>query len=106
MADTAKHWHVYIVRCADGTLYTGVSIDVARRVAEHNGARVNGVRAVRETGARYTRSRQPVKLAYQEKAANRSVACKREYRIKQLNRREKLALIAAASRIISPTRKK
>ncbi len=87
------HWHVYIVRCADGTLYTGVAIDVARRVLEHNGKRANG--------ARYTRSRRPVKLVYQESAANRSAACKREYRIKRLPRRDKLALIRASARAIS-----
>jgi putative endonuclease len=95
-----KRWCVYLVRCADGTLYTGVAIDVVRRVAEHNGVRADGTRAVREVGARYTRSRRPVKLVYHEPAANRSAACKREYRIKQLTRREKLALIAAGSRII------
>ena len=86
-------WQVYVVRCADGTLYTGVAIDVTRRVAQHNGALANG--------ARYTRTRRPVKLVYQEKAANRSAACKREYAIKQLGRREKLALIAK-----TPKRKK
>jgi putative endonuclease len=89
MAVVKKRWHVYMVRCADGTLYTGVAVDVQRRVDEHNGAR--------KLGARYTRARRPVKLVYQEKAASRSAACKREYRIKQLNRREKIALIAAAS---------
>ena len=92
-----KRWRVYIVRCADGSLYTGVAMDIARRVAQHNGALANG--------ARYTRSRRPVNLVYQERAANRSAACKREYAIKQLGRREKLALIAAASRIISRARK-
>jgi len=86
------------VRCADGTLYTGVAIDVERRVAEHNG---DG-----RSGARYTRSRRPVKLVYYEPAANRSAACKREYRIKQLPRREKLALIAVGSRMISSAKKK
>jgi putative endonuclease len=102
----AKHWTVYIVQCADGTLYTGVTIDVTRRVAEHNGVRANGVRAVREIGARYTRTRRPVKLAYQERATNRSAACKREYAIKQMSRREKLALTVAASRIIPRAKKK
>ncbi len=86
------------MRCADGTLYTGVAVDVERRVAEHNGAG--------KPGARYTRSRRPVKLVYYEAAANRSAACKREYRIKQLTRQEKLALIAAGSRMISPAKKK
>ena len=93
-----KRWYIYIVRCADSTLYTGVTMDVVRRVAEHNGLRTNG--------ARYTRARRPVKLVYQERAANRSAAGKREYRIKRLTRREKLALISTASRIISPTKKK
>ena len=97
-AQATKRWYVYIVRCADGTLYTGVAMDVVRRVAEHNG--------VRSKGARYTRARRPVKLMYREKAASRSAACKREYRIKQLSRIEKLALVAAGSRIISPARKK
>jgi len=97
VAYAAKRWQVYIVRCADGTLYTGVAIDVARRVSEHNGTRTNG--------ARYTRARRPVRLIYHEQAANRSAACKREYRIKQMSRREKLALIAAGSRIISSAKR-
>ena len=75
-----------------------MAIDVTRRVAEHNGKRAGG--------ARYTRVRRPVKLVYQEAAANRSLACRREYRIKQLARCEKLALIAAGSRIISHAKKK
>ncbi|MBM3342411.1 MAG: GIY-YIG nuclease family protein [Betaproteobacteria bacterium] len=91
-----QSWQVYVVRCADGSLYTGVAVDVARRVAQHNGVRGNGARAVRDLGARYTRSRRPVTLVYAERAANRSAACKREYRIKQLTRREKLALIAGS----------
>ena len=98
MTHAAKRWQVYIVRCADGTLYTGVATDVARRVAEHNGTRTNG--------ARYTRARRPVNLVYHEKAANRSAAGKREYGIKQLTRREKLALISSASRIISSAKAK
>lgn len=93
VTQAAKRWYVYIVRCADGTLYTGVAVDVVRRVAEHNGMGANGKRATRDIGARYTRSRRPVKLAYHEPAANRAAACKREYRIKQLTRREKLALL-------------
>lgn len=96
MAEAAKRWCVYIVRCADGSLYTGVAIDLARRLAEHNG---QGKR-----GARYTRVRRPVTLVYQVTAANRAAACKREYRIKQLSRREKLALIAAGSRAKSRAR--
>ena len=54
----SRQWHVYLVRCADGTLYTGVAIDVAARVAQHNGTLAGG--------ARYTRARRPVKLLYRE----------------------------------------
>lgn len=81
----ADTWRVYIVRCADGSLYTGIAIDLERRIAEHNAD--NGL------GASYTRSRRPVTLVYEEAAADRSAASKREYRIKQLSRMEKLALI-------------
>ena len=80
-------WHVYIVRCADDTYYTGIAVDVERRVAEHNGAG--------RLGARYTRARRPVTLAYQESVADRSEAGKREYAIKRLSRHEKRALIGA-----------
>jgi putative endonuclease len=78
-------WQVYIARCADGTLYTGIARDVVKRIAEHN--------AGKGAAANYTRARRPVVLVYQEEAADRSSASKREYRIKQLSRTEKLALI-------------
>jgi putative endonuclease len=78
---------VYIVRCADETLYTGYTTDVATRLSEHNGTGT-------KPGARYTRSRRPVKLVYQETLLSRSAAMQREAAIKQLSRREKLALIA------------
>jgi len=77
-------WHVYIVRCADDTLYTGIARDLARRVAEHNAGKA---------AARYTRSRRPVVLVYCEPAASRSAAAKREYEIKRLGREEKQALL-------------
>jgi putative endonuclease len=77
-------WQVYIARCADGTLYTGIARDVERRIAEHN--------AGKGTAANYTRSRRPVVLVYSEPAESRSAASKREYRIKQLSRAEKLVL--------------
>ncbi len=92
-----KSWHVYILRCADGTFYTGVAMDVARRLAQHNGLLAQG--------ARYTRSRRPVNLAYQEKATNRSAACKREYAIKQLSRGEKIALIAKSIKLAESLQK-
>ena len=78
------NWFVYMVRCADGTLYTGVATDVQRRVDEHNGSNL---------GARYTRSRRPVSLVYQELCDDRSQACQREYAIKQLSRGDKLAML-------------
>jgi putative endonuclease len=81
----AEHWYVYILKCADGTLYTGVTTDVARRVEEHNEG---------ELGAKYTRAKRPVVLAYQEAHASRSIACKREAALKRLTRTQKLALIA------------
>jgi putative endonuclease len=84
----ADSWQVYIVRCADDSLYTGIARDLERRIAEHNAD--NGL------GASYTRSRRPVTLVYREVAADRSAASKREYQIKQLSRAEKLVLIAAS----------
>ncbi len=85
---TGAAWFVYILRCADGTLYTGITTDIARRLAEHNGE-VGG-------GARYTRSRRPVMLAHLEPAADRAVAARREAAIRRLGRTRKLALCAAA----------
>ena len=77
-----------MLRCADGSLYTGITTDVDRRVAEHNG---DGV-----LGARYTRSRRPVELVYVEAVASRSEAARREAAIKRLDRARKLALCASA----------
>jgi len=82
-----KLWFVYILRCADDTLYTGISVDVGRRVDEHN--------AGNPPGARYTSGRRPVVLVYVETAENRSVAQRREREIKALDRDDKLALIRA-----------
>lgn len=76
-------WFVYIVKCSDDTLYTGVTTDLARRVTEHNS---------QAGGARYTRSRKPVELVYSEKCDSRSMACTRESRIKRLSRLQKLQL--------------
>ncbi|MES2668320.1 MAG: GIY-YIG nuclease family protein [Patescibacteria group bacterium] len=77
-------WFLYIVKCADGTLYTGVTTDVPRRVEEHNAS---------EKAAKYTRVRRPVSLAHQEPYDSRSAACAREAAIKKLSREGKLALI-------------
>lgn len=76
-------WTVYILRCGDGTLYTGCTNDLPRRLKAHQSGK----------GAKYTRSRPPVALAYQEPAEDKSAALRRETAIKGLTRREKLALI-------------
>lgn len=78
-----KAWFLYIVRCRDKTLYTGITNDLERRLMLHQ----NGV------ASRYTRSRLPVKLLYQEKCSNRSDALRKEHAIKQLKRVEKEAYI-------------
>ncbi len=75
--------YVYIVECKDGTLYTGWTSDIKKRLAEHNQGK----------GAKYTRARYPVVLKYLEKLKSKQEACKREYTIKQLSRVEKLELI-------------
>ena len=83
-------WSVYMLRCVDGSLYTGITTDLARRVAEHNGE--GG------PGARYTRSRRPVQLVYVEAVASRAEAARREAAIKRLDRARKLALCASSGR--------
>jgi len=80
-------WIVYILRCKDDSLYTGITIDVERRLIEHNGDN--------RLGARYTRARRPVLLVYQEKVASRSLAARREAEIKQLSKTDKELLIAS-----------
>ncbi len=81
-------WFVYILKCSDDTLYTGVSTDIKRRLHEHNNCN--------KKGARYTRARRPVKMVYHECVENRSEAGKREASIKKLNRLQKLSLIKSA----------
>lgn len=75
-------WTVYILRCKDDTLYTGITDDLPHRLAAHNAGK----------GAKYTRGRGPVVLVYREEAADKSAALKREHAIKQLTRAEKLEL--------------
>ena len=76
-------WHVYIVKCADESLYTGIAKDVDARVYEHNSGR----------GAKYTRARRPVVLVYREAVEDRSTALRREHVIKRLRPDEKVKLI-------------
>ncbi len=80
-----SHWVVYMLRCSDKSLYTGVTIDIKRRLHEHNHDN--------KRGAAYTRGRRPVKLIYHEAHENRSAAGKREAAIKRMNRTEKLQLV-------------
>jgi predicted GIY-YIG superfamily endonuclease len=80
---SADAWFVYIVRCADDSLYTGIAKNADRRVEQHNAG----------TASRYTRSRLPVVLEYQEEQPNQSMALKRELEIKALSRKAKEALI-------------
>lgn len=86
-------YSLYIAECRDGTYYTGIALDVARRLEEHNGAASKGKRG---KGARYTAARRPVKLVYEIQFATRSEALKEEARIKRLSRPQKDDLIATA----------
>lgn len=83
-------WLVYILRCGDGSLYTGCTNDLSRRLEAHQ----------RGKGAKYTRSRLPVTLAYQEAAPDRSAALRREAAIKRLTKQQKLAMIEKEERVI------
>ena len=78
-------WNVYVVRCADGSLYTGIAKSLTKRIEEHNSA---------NTGAKYTRTRRPVSLAYSETCTSHSLATKREIAIKSLTKAQKEALVA------------
>ena len=80
-------YFVYMLHCADGTLYTGIATDVDRRVAEHNSGK----------GAKYTRSRLPVEAVYSEPQPDKSAALRREIAIKKLTRQQKLALVEQKS---------
>jgi putative endonuclease len=80
-------WQVYLLQCADGSLYTGVASDLSRRLRQHNGE-LSG-------GARYTRGRRPVRLAWHQACTTRAEAQRRESEIKRFSRAQKLALIDA-----------
>ena len=79
-------WYVYILRCGDGTLYTGITDDIPRRLAAHRAGK----------GAKYTRGRGPLELVYQERVPDKSAALRREAAIKRLRRGEKERLIESA----------
>lgn len=82
---SASDYSVYIVRCADGSLYTGIAIDVARRIDEHERGR---------RGARYLRGRGPLKLEFAERVGDRGAATRIEHRLKRLAKPDKERLIA------------
>jgi len=84
MTPLASSYCVYILRCSDDTFYTGIALDVDKRVTEHNSS---------PKGAKYTHSRRPVALAYVEKCADKSAALKREIGIKKMSRLQKNTLI-------------
>ena len=84
-----QKWSVYLLRCGDGSLYTGITKHVKRRCQQHNAG----------TASRYTRSRLPVKMVYQEAAASQSLALKREAAIKAMTRAEKLAMIRLKAKL-------
>jgi putative endonuclease len=79
-----KTWFLYIVHCADGSLYTGITTDVSRRLNEHNTS---------SKGAKYTKTRRPVKLVYWVDFKDRSIAQKAEYKFKKLTRAQKERII-------------
>lgn len=85
----ASNWFVYMLRCADGSLYTGVTTDITRRIEQHNSTR---------QGAKYTRHRRPVSLVYCEEFLGRAAAQKRECEIKKLDKRSKEAMIEGYSK--------
>lgn len=81
-------WRVYLLRCADGTLYCGATNDLDRRVAQHNAGK----------GARYTASRRPVRVVWSEAAQDKGAALRREHHVKSLPRAAKLELVRSATR--------
>ncbi|VAW51358.1 hypothetical protein MNBD_GAMMA06-945 [hydrothermal vent metagenome] len=85
MSEKPKSWFVYVLRCADNSLYTGITLNIDKRLDEHNG--------IEKNGAKYTHSRRPVELAYLEATTSRSSACKREHAIKNLKKSEKEILV-------------
>jgi len=85
---STKEWFLYVVECSDGTLYTGITTDLKRRLNEHN----NSTR-----GAKYTRSRRPVKYRFTMICTNQSDATKEEIKFKKLTRKQKLKFIERSS---------
>ena len=85
-----KRWFLYILQCNDGTLYTGITNDLPRRLAQHGDG----------NASRYTRSRRPLKLVYQEPCHNKSSALRKEYALKQLSKKDKQEYINRKSKTL------
>ncbi len=90
-----QRWSLYVLECKDGTLYTGITNDLPRRLAQHTSGRAS----------RYTRGRLPVRLVHAERCRGRSQALKREYALKRLSRKEKIAYIKDREKVpgLSPS---
>lgn len=88
MKDEEQIWYLYILRCGDNTLYTGITVDVEKRFAAHIAGR----------GAKYTRGRGPLELVYRERCGTHSDALKREWIVKSMNRHQKEKMIGQADR--------
>ena len=88
--DQPLNWYLYVLQCSDGTLYTGITTDVHRRLNEHN---------ISPKGAKYTKTRRPVKLVYWIDLKDRSTAQKAEYKFKKLTREQKEKIISEARRM-------
>lgn len=86
-------WFVYLLRCADGTLYAGITTDITRRVEEHN----NG-----KAGAKYTRARRPVLLVWQQEVTDRSAASRCEHLLRTLTKAQKEALVSGREALVLP----
>ncbi|HID01617.1 MAG TPA: GIY-YIG nuclease family protein [Desulfobacterales bacterium] len=84
MSKKKSHWFVYLLRCSDTSLYTGITTNISQRLHEHNH---------NDKGAKYTRGRRPVILVYTEKLSSRSEASKREYQIKQMKKSAKEQMV-------------
>ena len=82
-----SNWYLYILRCGDGTLYTGITTDVEKRLEQHRSGK----------GAKYTRGRGPLELVYREELEDHSAALKREWAVKKMTREEKVRLIEEKS---------
>ena len=85
-----RPFSLYIVRCADGTLYTGIAADVARRLVEHERG---------ERGAKFLRGKGPLEVVFEEPAGDRAAASRLEYRVKRLSRSQKLDLVSGRRRL-------